>query len=156
MKFKRHSGFTLIEMMITMVILAVLITVVAPSFSNMIKDNRILSDVYAMRAGLNSARSEALTQRTIVTFCPSDDGATCEDPDPDWKHGYIAFTDFDGDGDPADPNDLVFLAKVIDADTLDAIKYEDPDGNEQFIVQFNSSGFAMGPGGVSTSGTFTL
>ena len=65
MKFKRHSGFTLIEMMIAMVVLAVLITVGAPAFTKMIKDNRLLGEAYGLRAALDGARSEAIAQRVL-------------------------------------------------------------------------------------------
>ena len=150
MKLKRHSGFTLIEMMIALVVLAVLLMIGAPAFTELIANNRMLTHVYEMRAALNSARSEALAQRTSVTFCRSNDGVACGGT---WKEGYIAFIDSNGDGTVDDPNDpdgdQVFLAKLIDANSLD-ITYD--NGN---MVQFNSRGYASGPGGF-TSGTFTL
>jgi type IV fimbrial biogenesis protein FimT len=150
MKNVRYRGFSLIEMMIALVVLGVLLMVSAPAFRELIQNNRMLTHVYEMRAALNNSRSEALAQRKGVTFCRSNDGEACGG---NWNEGYIAFTDSDGDGTVDDPNDpdgdQIFIAKLIDADSLD-ITYS--NGN---MVQFNSRGYAIGPGG-STSGTFTI
>jgi type IV fimbrial biogenesis protein FimT len=158
MKNIQSRGFTLIEMLIALVVLAVLIVVSAPAFRELIQNNRMLSEVYGLRAALNSARSEALAQRAFVTFCRSSDGAACIGAD--WKDGYIAFRDMNGNGAVDDPNnpdgDQIFIAKVIDSSSMDDIKYEDRDGNAVNMLQFNSRGYARGPGGVSTSGTFTI
>ena len=77
MKFSRVNGFTLVEMIITVLIVAVLLAVGAPSFSSLIKNNRQISEVYSLRATLNNARSEALARRTFVTVCRSVNGSTC-------------------------------------------------------------------------------
>lgn len=145
MKFNRYSGFTLVEMMIAMVVLAILITVGAPAFTKMIKDNRILGDSYALRAALDGARSEAIAQRSSVTFCRSSNGSTCTG---NWNQGYIAFQDRDGNGvrdDVNDPNEL-YISKVIDTDTV-TIAYS----NAANRVNFDSQGYARG-----FQGTFTF
>lgn len=159
MKTVRYPGrgFSLIEMMIALVVLAVLIVVSAPAFRNLIQNNRMLSEVYALRAALNSARSEALVQRTFVTFCRSNDGAACAGAD--WKEGYIAFTDMNGNSVVDDPNgpygDQIFIAKIIDSSAMDDITYTNSAGSAVNMLQFNSRGYASGPAG-STSGTFTF
>ena len=66
MKIARAGGFTLVDMMLALVVLAVLLAVAAPGFYELIKNNRMLSEVYALRATLNGARSEALAQRNKV------------------------------------------------------------------------------------------
>ena len=146
MTITRARGFSLVEMMIALVVLAVLIVITAPGFSDLIRNNRLLSQVYAMRAALNEARSEALAQRSFVTFCRSNDGATCSG---NWNEGYIAFLDFDGDGAVDDPNapdgDQVFFSKSLDSDELD-IDYS----NAQNRVRFDSQGYARTFDGVFT------
>ena len=94
-KLIKQDGFTLVEMMVVLVILSVLIVISAPGLSDLIKNNRMLSQVYGMRAALNGARSEALAQRSFVTLCRSNDGANCGGS---WNQGYIAFVDANGDG----------------------------------------------------------
>ena len=146
MKISRTGGFTLVEMMMALVVLAVLLAVAAPGFSDLIKNNRLLTQVYGIRAALNGARSEALAQRAFVTFCRSSDGASCSG---DWNQGYIAFIDFDGDGSVDDPNspggDRVFISKVVDSDTLD-IAYS----NAANRVRFDGQGYARAFDGVFT------
>ena len=139
---EKNMGFSLIELMVVLGVLAILLTVGAPGFSNLIADNRLLSEVYGVRATLNNARTEAVTQRTFVTVCRSSDGASCTG---NWGQGYIAFTDFDGDGvlDPNGPRgDVIIQAKVLDSSTLD-ITYS----NVANRVRFNSRGNALTFGG---------
>ena len=158
----KAGGFTLVEMMVALLVLAVLIVISAPGFSNLIKNNRMLSHMYAMRAALNGARSEALAQRNIVTLCRSADGAKCcHNPpaDPacsagDWNTGFIAFLDDNGNsadrGNSAvDPNDQIFISKVLDVDTLE-VKKIDTDWPD--FVQFDSRGYATN----SSQGTFRV
>lgn len=144
MKNTRGGGFTLVELMVSLVILAILITVVAPGFADLIKNNRMLSHVYAMRAAINGARSEALVQRNFVTLCRSDDGASCSSGD--WNTGFIAFLDEDGDSVVDDPNDQIVISKVLDTDTLE-ISYSGGDW-----VQFDGRGYAA----KGSQGEFTV
>jgi type IV fimbrial biogenesis protein FimT len=140
-------GFTLVEMMITLLIVAAVLVIGVPSFSTLIKNNRMLSLVYELRAALNDARSEALAQRTFVTFCSSNDGASCSGT---WKDGFIAFRDTDGNGKVDNPDksdgDQVFIAKVLHV-AIDKFTYS-ANGN---LVRFDSRGYAT-----DFSGTFTL
>lgn len=139
----KDMGFSLIELMVVLGVLGILITVGAPSFRNLTADNRLLAEVYGLRATLNNARTEALTQRSFVTVCRSSDGASCTAGAGNWNEGYIAFTDFDGDG-ALDPNvvggDRVIQAKVLDNSTLD-IAYIDSASTR---IRFNSRGNALG------------
>ena len=142
-----HSpgGFTLIELMVALAVLSILLMVAAPAFRDLIMDNKLLSESYAMRATLNNARSEALAQRMPVTVCGSTDGDTCRSSDQeDWSDGYIAFTDRDQDAVPDDPNtingDMIFIAREVDADLeIDFVK-EGPGAD--VIVRFDSRGHA--------------
>lgn len=108
----RQTGFSLIELMITLVIVGILVQVVAPGFQKMIKDNRVRGEVFALRAALNIARSEALTRRQPVVVCPGTEATGCGDITSNWADGYIAFTDPDGDNDytaatTVDDDDLI-------------------------------------------------
>jgi type IV fimbrial biogenesis protein FimT len=145
MKFYRHQGFTIIEIMIALVIVGILLSIAAPSFSNLIKNNRMLSEVYALRATLNTARSEALSRRTEVTVCSSSDGTSCiaGAGATEWNQGHIMFADDDND-DTLDPNE-VFYVKLEDANTL-TITYLNTNTSSASVaanqIQFNSRGYA--------------
>ena len=152
MRTVRAGGFTLVELMVALLVLALLVVVSAPGLSNLIKNNRMLAQVYAMRAALNGARSEAIAQRSPVTFCRSEDGATCSGGE--WNKGYIAFLDADRDGEVDDANNpQILVAREIDVETLD-ITYSsagDEDDPKDNVVQFDSQGYAR-----DTNGTFTI
>ncbi|QFU76996.1 prepilin-type N-terminal cleavage/methylation domain-containing protein [Halioglobus maricola] len=99
----RSEGFTLIELMVVLAVLAALLLVAAPGLADLIRNNQMVTDVYALRATLNNARSEAITRRAPVVVCPSSDGATCLASN-DWSNGYITFVAMNNNTAP-DPND---------------------------------------------------
>lgn len=75
---KRYDkGFTLVELMVTVAVAGIIAAIAAPSFSKMISHNRLVSSGNEMIAGLQIARTEAITRREATTFCPSSDGASC-------------------------------------------------------------------------------
>lgn len=73
----RQSGFTLIELMVTVSVLAVLAGLAIPSFTRIINSNRIGSQANDMVATLQYARSEALRSNRRVTVCQSSNADTC-------------------------------------------------------------------------------
>lgn len=72
-----QRGFTLVELMVTLAVLAVLIGIAVPSFQNIIARNRLTSITNEMVAALQLTRIEAVRRNTRVVFCPTTDGATC-------------------------------------------------------------------------------
>lgn len=87
------KGFTLIELMTSLVVLVIVLTVGVPSIINMVQTNRAAADTNRMLAALNLARSEAVRRQTQVSLCAGVAGnATCSGNN-DWKFGWRAFTD---------------------------------------------------------------
>jgi len=91
----RTRGLTLIELVITLSIAAILLAIAAPSFSAIIQNNRMVTQVNELVAGLNLARSEAIKRGDNVTVCGSNDGSSCGG---NWLDGWIVFSDLDNDG----------------------------------------------------------
>jgi type IV fimbrial biogenesis protein FimT len=73
----QQAGFTLIELMIVIVLVAIFVTVGVPSFQNLVSDNRLSTQANRLVSSLQLARSEAIKLRTPVSVCRSNDGSTC-------------------------------------------------------------------------------
>lgn len=65
----RARGFTLVELMITIAVAAILLLIAVPSFNNIINTNRLNAAANAMIGALNTARMAAIQQNTSAQFC---------------------------------------------------------------------------------------
>lgn len=91
-----QSGFTIIELMVTMAIITIVATVAVPGFMTMSQDNRLAVRHNDFLGTLNLARNEALTRGTRVTICKWGIGPDCNGQE--WEDGWIVFVDTDADG----------------------------------------------------------
>jgi type IV fimbrial biogenesis protein FimT len=80
---------TLIELMVTIVILAVLIGIGVPSFRNASLGARLGSVANDLLASIQLARSEAIKRNETVTLCTSTDGTTCAASQVSWEQGWV-------------------------------------------------------------------
>jgi type IV fimbrial biogenesis protein FimT len=85
---RRSSGFSLIELIVTIVVLGVLLALAFPSFTALMNRNRLSGASNELIAGMQSARSEAIRRNRNVTLCNSSDGATCSTTAGAWT-GWI-------------------------------------------------------------------
>jgi type IV fimbrial biogenesis protein FimT len=83
------GGFTLIEMMTAIFILALLVTLAVPSFNDASLSGKLTGLANDLVASAQLARSEAIKRNAAVTLCASGDGATCDDPGDGWSVGWI-------------------------------------------------------------------
>lgn len=60
MSLRRQNGFTLVELMVTVAVLAILSTIAYPSFQSTIRSNRVATTTNELIASLALARSEAI------------------------------------------------------------------------------------------------
>ncbi len=83
-----HSGFTLIELIVTLAVFAIILLIAVPSYRDLILNNRGASQINDLVASLSYARSEAIKRGVSVSACSSNDGGTCNGGS-DWSQGWI-------------------------------------------------------------------
>lgn len=90
-----ETGFTLLELLVAIAVLAILLGVGVPGFFEIINNNRVTTQTNELVSALNYARSEAVKRGDPVSVCSSADGSTCA-ASTDWSNGWIVFTDSAG------------------------------------------------------------
>lgn len=85
-------GFTLIELMVTIAIAAILLGIAIPNFSEVIANNRMTAVTNEAVTALNFARSEAVKRGVRITICKSSNASSCA-ASGTWSQGWIIFTD---------------------------------------------------------------
>lgn len=91
----RGRGFSVIELMITVAVVAILVAVALPSFQQSMRSNRVSTASNELITSVNLARSEALRNPRGAVLCTSQDGSACGG---EWDDGWIVWIDVDGDG----------------------------------------------------------
>lgn len=90
----RTQGFTIVELMAVLAISAILMALAVPSFTDSIRDNRVLSGAGNVLAVLNLARSEALAKGKQVAACGTSDPASVPPAcDASWSSGWVIYVD---------------------------------------------------------------
>lgn len=102
----RSTGFTLIELVTTLAIVAVLLAVGLPGFGEAFARLRVQTAMHRVSTDLAMARSSAIMRRSPVVACPGTGMSGCRG-DADWSHGWIVFADPDGNRKPDAGSDLL-------------------------------------------------
>lgn len=85
----RCRGFTLLEMMVAVAVLAILLAVGLPAFGGLVDNQRLDSSADALLRSVQYARGEAARRNHYVTMVPLDDH---------WHSGWVVFVDTNNDG----------------------------------------------------------
>lgn len=96
MDCRTSKGFTLIELVITMAIIIVVVSIAIPSFSGFWRDAELKTQTNLFLSAFHYARTEALMRGFPVFLCASD-GDECSDSS-DWHLGWIVYVDLNGNG----------------------------------------------------------
>ena len=145
----RQQGFTIIELMITVALIAVLAAVGIPSFQTMVASNRVISSINEFHAGLRLARMEAVKRGDSVVMCSTNNYSSCGGT---WGDGWLIYQDADGDnsvdadeiirvGDPVHSgysltfsgggNSITFLARGLTDSQSGTFQLCDADGEAE-------------------------
>lgn len=130
----RARGFTLIELMITIAVLVITLTLAVPSFSNIIQNNRSTALANELSSAINLARSEAVKRGQEVSVCPRNVAGNACSGARDWTVGWLVQTGAD-------------VLRVWDAPRAGAV-IDSPANPADGVIRFN------GLGGTANAGTW--
>lgn len=107
----RHAGFTLLELIVSICVLAILAAIAAPSLGTLLERQRAVAATNALVTHLSLARLTAITHNSHTVFCPSTSGTGC-DAGTDWSGGWMLFLDRDGNRRPDSADDIVRVERT--------------------------------------------
>ena len=103
---RRNAGFTLIELVTTLSVVAILAGIAAPSFAGFVERQRASAAMNSLMTHMALARVAAITHNRRAVLCPSVDGEHCE-VGTDWSAGWMLFMDDDGNHKPDATDEVV-------------------------------------------------
>jgi len=89
-QYKLQIGYSLIELMVAVGLVAVLASVAAPSFTSAMQSSRMTSHYNSLSASLTLARSEGIKRASNVSVCAMESDEACG---TDWNKGWFVFSD---------------------------------------------------------------
>ncbi len=134
------AGFTLVELLVTLALAAIILSQAVPSFSSMVKGNRLATETNTLVSDINLARSEAIKRGTRVILCrsadPSAANPTCGGSANTWTTGWLVFASGDANNTYDSATDtLIRIGKprggqiqIITNSTANNNLEYDPDG----------------------------
>ncbi len=159
----KQNGFTLIELMVTLAVVAIVAGIAAPSFRDMIQDNRLITSSNELLGSVALSRSEAIKRGDRVVICQSINTTSCGGSAANWHQGWIVFVDANTNGTVDNATDIISVHAALDdgltlAMNNTALAY-DGDGlavnlsNEVFFTLCDDRGDANKTGlGISITG----
>lgn len=140
-------GFTMVELLITMAVLAVVLALAVPSFQGIMNRNRLTASANELVSALQTARMEAVRRNKRVALCPSTDGGSCGGSD--WSR-ILVFVDADADGDTGGDDDEVVRDVVVNMGDLVVRGSSNVASNDR--IWFAADGLVRAGAAASSSG----
>jgi type IV fimbrial biogenesis protein FimT len=139
-----EHGFTIIELMVTMLVAGILVAIAVPAFRSFVLNDRDIGQVNSLVASLNYARSEAVkaASPTCITVCPSTDGQTCSGGTA-WVGGWVVVDPNNADC-ATPPCTLQSVPALAGTNTVTPAVAATATG-----ITFSSNGVVAGPPGTT-------
>lgn len=130
---KTTRGFTLIELMITLAVAAILVTVGVPNMRDLILNNRLTAATNVFVSSLNIARSEAIKLGRNAVVCVSDTAAQNSCSGTDWAQGWLVWVDSNRNGALDFPDEVIRTVQPLAA----SVQFTGTQNNFQIDAQGN-------------------
>ena len=112
-----QTGFTLYELLITVLIVGVILTFAVPNLQDFVRNSRMTATANDLHSAFHLARSESSRVKTNITVCASSNAlAAAADCGGTWDQGYIVFVDDNGDLNRSGSTETVLHAQDAIAD----------------------------------------
>ncbi|WP_198411398.1 GspH/FimT family pseudopilin [Marinimicrobium alkaliphilum] len=137
---RKERGFTLIELIVTLAVLAIVAGFAIPGFNSLIQSNRSVALAEDLLSAVNYARSEAVRRGQRVSLCASDNGTSCTG---DWVDGWIVVVDTattDTANAPVVANIDAVLRHWEGPGLNAAITVEQPAGTDRSFIRYTRTG----------------
>ncbi|KQQ74749.1 general secretion pathway protein GspH [Xanthomonas sp. Leaf131] len=134
----QQAGFTLIESTITTAVLALLLAIAWPSFTELRQAQQVRALMFELSTHLAMARSAAISRGSAVAMCPSVSHDSCDDSN-DWTQGWLIYADPDGNRKPDSTSRII---SIRTSGTAPRLSIHTSSGREQ--VRYGSLGRTAG------------
>jgi len=112
MNRRQQEGLTALELIVTMAIIAILLTAGVPAFKNYGWNLRMKTAMEMLQTDLNLARGRAISHNIQTVICPAIDRNDCSGQSA-WQDGWIVFTDLNADRHKQDGEPLLKQAGAV-------------------------------------------
>ena len=148
---RRPRGFTLTELIVTLAIGVILMTLAIPSFLSFRRSSELNAATSTLLASLNAARGEAMKRGLNAMAVPVTNGS-------DWAKGWVVFVDKNRNHIYDDPvNDILIQSQESLPFYITVVGNNNASGASPYVM-FDASGYAAqkGAGGSATGGPGNL
>ena len=113
MQAGQQRGFTALELIVTMTIVAILLAAAVPAFKNYNWNLRMKTAMDTLQSDLNLARGRAISHNIQTVICPVSTNGDCSGQTA-WQGGWIVFADLNADRNKQKSEPLLKQAGAIE------------------------------------------